>query len=184
MTKTVFVPFVLVILLATLNSCSVFRFAKIYTSSDKKKGMLYGDVYKKGQTSYRIGNLESDWKRLNIDYGDLFFANKNKTAAITVNSSCGTSKVSYSLSALSGSLLIGIKGKKLLERELVKIDNEDALFSVYEAKVDEDQLKIATAVFIRGECVYDFTYTNISDNFNRYLNDFIEFLAKFSVLEG
>ena len=184
MTNRVFVFLILVLSLSALNSCSVFKFAKIYTSSDKENGRLFGDVYKKDSTSYRIGELSSDWKRANIDYGDLFFTNKNKTAAITVNSTCDTAKVNYSLSALSGSLLIGIKGKKLVDREVINIDNEEALFSVYDSTVEEDQLKIATAVFTKGECVYDFSYTNISDNFDQYFNDFIEFLGSFRVLEG
>jgi len=176
--------FLLVLSLIVLSSCSVFKFAKIYTSTDKESGILSGDVYKKNSTSYRIGKLSSDWKRVNIDYGDLFFANNNKTAAITVNSTCESGKVDYSLSALSGSLLIGIKGKKLIRRELITVDNEEALFSVYDASVDEERLMIATVVFIKGDCVYDFTYSNISQNFDQYINDFIEFLEKFSVMEG
>ena len=181
MIKKVFI--LLVLSSVAFSSCSVFRFAKIYGSSDQEKGVLTGNVYSKDSTSYRIGELSGEWKRENIDYGDLFFANKNKTAAITVNSTCESGKAEYSLSALSGSLLIGIKGKKLLAREAIVVNNEQALLSVYDAVVDQDRLKIATVVFIKGECVYDFSYTNISDNFDLYFNDFIGFLAKFSVLE-
>ena len=181
MIKKVFI--LLVLSSVAFSSCSVFRFAKIYGSSDQEKGVLTGDLYSKNSTSYRIGELNSDWKRVKIDYGYLFFANKNKTAAITVNSTCESGKTEYSLRALSGSLLIGIKGKKLLGREEIVVDNEKALLSVYDAVVDQDRLKIATVVFIKGECVYDFSYTNISDNFDLYFNDFIGFLAEFSVLE-
>ena len=113
-------------------------------------------MYKTELTSYRIGNLGNNWKRVKIEYGDLFFANSNKTSAITVNSSCGPNKANYSLSALSGSLLVGLKGKELIDRELVVIDGEEALFSVYDAEFEGDDLKIATAVFKKEQCVYDF----------------------------
>ena len=165
------------------SSCSVIKFAKIYLSSDREEGKLIGDVYTKRSTNYRIGELDSDLQKVDINYGDLFFANKNNTAAVTVNSTCQTSKVNNSLSSLSGSLLIGIKEKKLLERNLIYIDDEEALFSVYKAQVEGSRLKIATAVFIKGECVYDFSYSNVSDNFDLYFNNFKEFLGKFSVLE-
>ena len=177
--------FILLLLTSVaFSSCSVFKFAKIYSTSDNESGTLNGDVFTKGATKYRIGTLNNDWKRVNIDYGDLFFANKSKTAAITVNSTCENDKVEYSLSALAGSLLIGIKGKKLLRREEIFIDNQQALFSVYDAVVEKDRLTIATAVFVKGECVYDFSYSNISDSFDLYFNDFVGFLENFSVLDG
>ena len=178
--------FIFPILLFTvliLSSCSVFKFAKIYASSDPGSGELHGDVYKSELTSYRIGKLGNDWKRVKIDYGDLFYTNKDKTSAITVNSSCGPNKTKYSLSALAGSLLVGIKGKKLVEREQVPVDGQDALFSVYEAEFEGDDLKIATVVFKKGQCVYDFSYSNINNEFNTYLNEFVKFISEFRVLD-
>ncbi len=166
-----------------LSSCSVFNFAQIYASSDSSSGALYGEIYKKEATSYQIGKLGSDWKRVNIDYGDLFFTNKMKTSAITVNSTCDTKKNKYSLNALAGSLLIGIKGKKLVEREIIKVDSQEALFSLYDAEIEGDMLKIATVVFKKGQCVYDFSYSNINDEFDFYLKDFVNFISEFKVLE-
>lgn len=167
----------------TLNSCSVFKFAKIYTSSDPGSGELHGDVYKTELTSYRIGSLGNNWKRVDIEYGDLFYTNESKTSAITVNSSCGPNKANYSLSALSGSLLVGVKGKQLIDRELVVIDGEEALFAVYDAVFEGDDLKIATAVFKKGQCVYDFSYSNINNEFDVYLEQFVKFISEFRVLD-
>jgi len=167
----------------TISSCSVFKFGKIYASSDPESGQLHGDIYKKDLTSYRIGSLGDNWKLVNIDYGDLFYTNNKKTSAITVNSSCGPNKAKYSLSALAGSLLIGVKGKKLIERELIQVDEEDALFSLYDAKIEGDDIKLATVVFKKGQCVYDFSYLNINDEFDTYLNEFVKFISEFRVLD-
>ena len=180
--RLLILPIVLATIL-TLSSCSVFKFAKIYTSSDPGSGELQGDVYKTELTSYRIGSLGDNWKRVNIDYGDLFYASRNRTSAITVNSSCGPNKSKYSLSALAGSLLVGIKGKKLVERELVQVDGQDALFSVYDAEFEGNDLKIATVVFKKGQCVYDFSYSNINDEFETYLKEFVKFISEFRVLD-
>ena len=165
------------------SSCSAYKFAKIYASSENSTGSLYGDIYKKDTTSYQIGRLGTNWTRDNIDYGDLFFTNNKKTSAITVNSTCDKNKINYSLKALSGSLLVGIKGKKLVDREIINIDGEEALFTVYDAEFEGDRLRIATAVFKKGNCVYDFSYSNINNEFDLYLDEFIEFISGFKVLE-
>jgi len=181
-TRLLILP-ILVVAVLTLSSCSVFKFAKIYASSDPGSGELHGDVYKTDLTSYRIGNLGNNWKRVNIDYGDLFYTNSKKTSAITVNSTCGPNKAKYSLSALAGSLLVGIKGKKLIERELIQVDGQDALFSLYDAKFEGDNIKLSTVVFKKGHCVYDFSYSNINDEFETYLKVFVKFISEFRVLD-
>lgn len=180
-TRLLILP-VFVALALTISSCSVFKFAKIYASSDPGSGQLQGDVYTTDLTSYRIGTLANNWKRVNIDYGDLFFTNKKRTSAITVNSSCGPNKTKYSLTALAGSLLVGIKGKQLIERELIQVDGQEALFSLYDAKYEGEDLKISTVVFKKEQCVYDFSYSNINDEFDTYFKEFVTFLSKFRVL--
>lgn len=167
----------------TISSCSVFNFAKIYTSSEPSSGEQKGNIFTSDQTSYRIGNLDDNWELENIDYGDIFYTNSKRTSAITVNSSCGPNKEKYSLFVLSGSLLVGVKGKKLIDRELIQVDEEDALFSLYDAKFEGDDIKIATVVFKKKQCVYDFSYLNINDEFDTYIKEFVEFISEFRVLD-
>ena len=167
-----------------LSSCSAFKFAKIYASSDNENnGALYGDIFTKDSTSYRIGTLGENWKVVNSEYGDLFFVNSKKDSAITVNSTCDPNKIKYSLEVLSGSLLVGIKGKKPVDKEIININGEEALFAVYDAEFEGDQLRIATAVFKKTDCIYDFTYSNINNEFDIYLEEFIGFISGFKVLE-
>ena len=180
-TRLLILPILIVVVLM-VSSCSVFKFAQIYTSSEPGNGELNGNIFTSDQTRYRIGDLGDNWKLVNIDYGDLFFTN-NKSSAITVNSSCSPKKANYSLSVLAGSLLVGIAGKKLIGRELIQVDGEDALFSLYDAEVEGDNIKIATVVFKKGQCVYDFSYLNINNEFDTYINEFVEFLSEFRVLD-
>lgn len=181
-TRLLILP-ILVVAILTLSSCSVFKFAKIYTSTEPGSGQLHGYIYTTDLTSYSIGKLDDNWKRVEIDYGDLFYTNNNKTSAITVNSTCNPNKAKYNLSVLAGSLLVGVKGKKLIDRELLMVDGEDALFSLYDAKFEGDDIKIATVVFKKGQCVYDFSYLNINNEFDTYLKEFVEFISEFRVLD-
>ena len=166
-----------------LGSCSAFRFAKHYTALNGNGGSLSGGVFTDSSNSYRIGHLGSTWNRVNSDYGDLLFVNESRTAAITVNSTCSSKKTDYSLLALSNSLLIGVKNKELVDRELINIDKEEAMFAAYRIKDDKENLHIATAVFKKGICIYDFSYSDIGESFDQQLKIFVSFLNDFEVLQ-
>ncbi len=172
----------LIFSLIAFSSCSVVKFTKIYSSSDREKGRFRNNVYKKSSTSYKIGELNDNWIKVSIDKGDLFFASRDNDAALKVNSTCSSTRISESLDSLSQSLLIGLKDKTLLARRSIRIDNEEGLFLIHSARLDGMELKIATAVFVKGKCVYDVTYSNIGDSFDLYFKDFMELVGKFSVI--
>lgn len=175
------VPLVISILL--LGSCSVVRFAKIYSSDDLSggKGELRGSVYTSGDTSYRIGILSDDWQRVSTDRGDIFFWNSAKKASITVNSVCDSNKLKYNLNALSESLVTGIRDKEMIKRDEIEIDGTDALYSEYEGIYDDRHIGIATIVLKKDKCVYDLSYSTLADSFNSHLEEYLEFSADFEV---
>ena len=166
-----------------LGSCSVTRFVGYYVSSGKgNSGELSGNVYKSEDTSYSIGSLPGGWQRVRVKGGDLVFQNSGLNATITVNSDCDGKKVNYNLPVLSESLLIGISGKELESREEGIIDGQSALYSIYSGKFDGVPIKIATLVFKKGSCLYDFTYASSPDSFETGYRDFRAFTSQFRVL--
>lgn len=166
-----------------LNSCSIVKFVGYYRSADSENdGKLNGLVYTSDDTSYRIGALPGDWKRLNIKGGDLAYNSLSSDSTITVNSTCDPKKKNYSLKALSESLLIGIKGKKAVSREEISVDGQKALSSVYTGSINDAPVKIETVVFRKGECIYDFTYASSPDSFDDGIVVFKEFISQFRVL--
>ena len=166
-----------------LNSCSIAKFVGYYASADSgNDGKLDGLVYTSDDTSYKIGTLPDDWKRLKIKGGDLAYNSLLSDSTITVNSTCDPKKKKYSLKALSESLLIGIKGKKAVKREETTVDGQKALSSLYTGSINDTPVKIETVVFRKGECIYDFTYASPPDSFDGGQIVFKEFISQFKVL--
>lgn len=166
-----------------LTSCSIARFVGYYMSGDNdNNGKLNGLVYTTDDTSYQIGALPGDWKRLKIEGGDLAFRNTAGDSTITVNSTCDPKKMKYSLRALSESLLIGIQGKKAERREEALVDGQKALRTLYTGKINNAPVMIETVVFKKGGCVYDFTYASTPDSFDGGIIVFNEFISQFRVL--
>jgi hypothetical protein len=164
------------------NSCSVIKFARYYASADSSPGKLKGRVYTSKYTSYEIGELQDNWRRIRLEGGDIAFWNDKLGTTITVNSTCNK-KMNYSLESLSESLLIGITDKKMVKRDEITIDNEKALESIYSGKLDNVPVRISTVVLKKRDCIYDFTYASSPDSFDRGLGDFKEFVLQFKVLE-
>ncbi|MEQ9618097.1 MAG: hypothetical protein RIG61_02860 [Deltaproteobacteria bacterium] len=166
-----------------MNSCSVVKFIGYYRSADSgNDGKLDGLVYTSDDTTYRIGALPGDWKRLDIEGGDLAYNSLLSDSTITVNSTCDPKKKNYSLKALSESLLIGIKDKKAVKREETSVDGQKALSSIYTGSINGAPVKIETVVFRKGECIYDFTYASPPDSFDDGEAVFEEFISQFRVL--
>ena len=166
-----------------LESCSIGKFIGYYASSGSDdKGKLKGQIYTSDNTSYRIGTLPEDWKRIGIKGGDIAFSNGSGDSTITVNSTCDERKMKYSLKALSESLIVGIKDKKAQSRQETEIDGQDALSTIYTGILDNVPVKIETRVFKKHNCVYDFTYGSSPDRFDTGATVFDEFISQFRVL--
>ncbi len=166
-----------------LGSCSVTRFVGHYVSSGEgNEGELSGNIYRSEETAYSIGMLPGGWQRVKVKGGDLVFQNTGLNATITVNSDCDGKKVNYNLPVLSESLLIGINDKELESREEAIIDGQSALYSIYTGKFDNVPIKIATLVFKKGSCLYDFSYASSPDSFDTGYREFKAFTSQFRVL--
>lgn len=166
-----------------LSSCAIAKFAGYYASAgDPEQGDLKGELFSSEYTTYRIGPLPGVWSKVKIEGGDLAFSNSSSGATITVNSTCDPNKTKYSLIALSESLLIGINRKEALSREIIYVDGQEALRSIYTGSYNGIALKIASVVFKKGECVYDFTYVSAPDTFEPGIAEFNNFISAFRVM--
>jgi len=165
------------------NSCSIIKFARYYAEADTSApGKLNGNVYVSSDTSYVIGSLPSNWKRIEIRGGDLAFWNKQFDTTITVDSTCEKNKIKYSLKALSNSLVIGIDGKQLVSDKETKISGETALQRIYLGKLSSIPFKMSTVVFKKGNCIYDFSYASTPGSFDPGFKDFNDFISQFMVI--
>ncbi len=166
-----------------LSSCSITRFVGYYISSGPgNDGELSGNIYRSENTTYSIGTLPEGWRRMKVEGGDLVFGDSKLKATITVNSICDGKKTGYNLVVLSESLLIGITGKEVRGREEAVIDGQKALYSIYSGNFDNVPITIATLVFKKGICIYDFTYASSPDSFGTGYMEFKAFTSQFRVL--
>jgi hypothetical protein len=166
-----------------LSSCAITKFAGYYISSGSSNdGKLSGNIYRSDSTAYSIGTLPGDWRRSKVKGGDLVFNNAKLQATITVNSTCDGKKTAYSMVVLSESLLIGINDKELQGRQEAQVDGQEALYSVYSGNFGGVPIKIATLVFKKGVCIYDFTYASSPDSFDTGYTEFQTFASQFRVL--
>jgi hypothetical protein len=172
---------ILIFFIACFSSCSIVKFARYYASADTPTGKLTGRVYKSKYTSYEIGELSDDWKRIKIEGGDLAFWSDKVRATITVNSTCNQ-KGRYSLKALSEPLVIGIADKQLVQRNELTVDGEKALEYIYLGKLDIASIKISAIVLKKVDCIYDLTYASAPNDFDGGFNEFKEFVSRFKVI--
>ena len=181
MNKT-YLSIFLSIVLITLSSCGIGGFVKAYQSVDKKPGSLNGNVFTTQYNSYKIGSLDKDWKRISIKKGDLAYFNKISKSTITLSSDCREAKRRYSLKALSNSLVVGIKDKKIIERSEFDVDKSVGLYTEYDAVVDDEQISLATFIYKSEKCNYDFSYSSSKDSFSDTVDDYINFISDFEEL--
>ena len=165
-------------------SCSVFRFARHYSAVYSESGRLVGNTFESDDTIYEIGILCDEWKKVDIRGGDITFLRGDIDATITVNSSCEKNIVKYNLIALSESLIIGFKDKKLLYREYKKINELRALYSVYTGNLDGHRLKLGIIVLKDQKCAYDLSYTSSPSDFELGIKDFSGFYSAFKVIKS
>ncbi|MEM7008953.1 MAG: hypothetical protein AAF462_07455 [Thermodesulfobacteriota bacterium] len=166
-----------------LSSCGVTKFVGYYASAgDEDQGDLEGQIFRSEDTSYQIGTLPSGWTRHNVEGGDLAYKNTGFDATMTINSTCNEKKKNYSLKALSESLLIGIKDKEAIERTEIAVSGQPALRTIYTGSLNEVPIKIATVVFRKDFCIFDFTYASSPQDFDKGIGDFDNFLSQFKAL--
>ena len=175
----------LLFLVVSFNACSVVNFARYYAAADTTAGKLNGRIYETKDTSYQIGELSSDWKRIDIKGGDLAYWNESIKTTITVNSTCtkNNEKAKYSLRALSEQLLVGIADKELVSGKEIDLNGEKALVSVYSGKLQGVPVKLGMVVIKNGQCIYDFTSASSPQNFDAGFRDLDSFISDFKIIE-
>ena len=88
----------------------------------------------------------------------------------------------YSLEMLNSQLFIGMKEKKVLRKESVIVDNQQAMHTIYVCEVDNHKFKVDSYVIKFGNKVYDLLYWAPSDSFDYVRQDFKSIVKSFKFL--
>jgi PAS domain-containing protein len=144
-------------------------------------GQLSHHRYTDDEASYRIGQLSSEWRPIDVDgQNDLAWHHDRQGAVLQVNASCARS-LDIPLSSLTNHLLIGFTERSIHRQERVPLAQREALFTELQAKLDGQPRHLALVVLKKDGCVYDFSLIAINkQSYDMLIAQFKTFLSGFS----
>jgi hypothetical protein len=121
-------------------------------------GTLDNGVFRQGQVAFRLGEIPSSWRRIDVDAADLAFRDDARGGSVLVNSRCGDKSDDVPLSALTHHLVIGTTDREYLSQKTVPFDGREAEHTIMRAKLDGVPMQYDIYVMKKDGCVYDFVY--------------------------
>jgi hypothetical protein len=148
-------------------------------------GALQNDVYRGSQTTYRIGDVSSEWTPVTVDdHNDLAWHSDAKEAVMHVDTNCDPA-LDIPLKALRSHLLIGFTDRDVIDEEVVPMDGREALRTHLIAKLDGVPREIVLQILKKNDCVYDFgLITPPGEAFESALSDFDQMVSGFTTDVG
>jgi hypothetical protein len=163
-------------------------------------GVLMGNEKPIDQKSDSYGVLDlskadADWSKLDpktvgderpnggdtisSEISDVAYQSKSTAAIISLNSACQAGKEyeNKDLKSLTDTLLLGASDVTLRDEQGVTIQDNPALQTTVEGKMNGEHVKLRTVVLRRQDCVYDLVYIARPEAFPRREQDFSHFVA-------
>lgn len=164
-----------------MRRSSTALFAFVLLSACGSTVALEGRVYRGEETSYRIGELDEGWQRINAPDNDLAFRNEAQHAVIQVNATCDPLS-DVPLSALTNHLLIGFTEREIEDQRLSPLDGREALRTAVSAKLDGVARDLILYVMKKDGCTYDFSLiVRPGASSAPTIESFDDFVASFAV---
>jgi hypothetical protein len=138
-----------------------------------------GSLLRKHDVAYRIGPLDSNFRRVHVEDNDLAFYSPG-AGSIAVNALCeGYEDVPQQ--ALLNHLLFGTTRRSYLIDEEVTLDGRAARHALVDAELDGVPVRLEIYVLRRARCVFDLSY--VSDRAARAHPQFAQFVHAFRIVE-
>ena len=138
-------------------------------------GKVVDSFYLDQAKGFKVPFLQEPWRRIAVPDVELAFRDEETEAVIALFSSCG-SEGRAPLNVLAKRLFFGIKERKLLERRPLSLNGAEAIHTILQGKLKEEEVKVSSYVVKRDECVYDLVYMAPPDRFEAKLLDFESFV--------
>lgn len=148
-------------------------------------GELRNGVYRDGEARYRIGDLGSDWRAMEVGgQNDLAYHDAQLGAIVQVNATCDPAS-DVPLSSLTNHLLFGFTDREYQSQEVIPMDEREALRTHVVAKLDGVPRELLLFVLKKNRCVYDFALiAPPGANFARAAAQFEPFVQGFTTELG
>ncbi len=149
--------------------------------------LLFPDRTAPKSSSYEVTAPGTPWHRLAVGddpnatdamKADVAYENPDTGAIISLNSICRKYN-KLSLDQLTENLVRGVGERKQVARKEIKLDDVDALDTLYEGVVDGVFLHLRTVVALKDDCTYDFIHVTVPKREVGHPKAFDDFLASF-----
>lgn len=132
---------------------------------------------------YALNMPGGDWTPVKVGKEDFALWNKQSHAMIALIASNFENK-KISLELLNNQLFIGMKNKKVIFKESVKIDSKEAIHTSITCEMDNYKFKIDSYVIKAKDRVYDLVYWSPCDSFDLALGDFVDMIKSFKLSQS
>lgn len=128
---------------------------------------------------YRATLPGPDWAVVESSRADLELRHRGAAAGMLVNATCTGSGPRRAPEALSRTLLLGLRDRRVIERGEATVGGRPAAHAVLEArgKPEGPLVRVETLTFVHGGCVYDLAYAASGAAFAALRKDFERFAA-------
>jgi hypothetical protein len=139
-----------------------------------------GKVYRGSDVSFRVGPLESDWRRIDVDGALLAFRDDESGATIAMNGRCGLDGDDVPLHALTHHLFLNFTKRRVESQQAVTLDGREALRTELSADLDGVSKQFVVYVLKKDGCVYDFLWIGADGSPQASAAEFQQFVQGFS----
>ncbi|MDN3515632.1 MAG: hypothetical protein NG747_14700 [Candidatus Brocadia sp.] len=140
-------------------------------------------VFSPSNGKYTVSMPGKGWEPLKIGKEDIVLWYKQHHAMIAIISSEIENK-GLSLEMLNRHLFLGMTNKEIISKEPVLVDNQSALHTILEGKMDNNKLKFDAYIIKMGDTVYDLVYWAPCDSFEDVRSDFERMVMSFKFVKN
>src|SRR4051812_18561919 len=115
-----------------------------------------GRVYRNGNLQFRVGQIPSDWRRIDADDALLAFRDDPANATVALNGRCGVDGDDVPLTSLTQHLFLQFTERELKSQQEQILDGRAALRTELVGKLDGVPKQFLVYVLKKDGCVYDF----------------------------
>lgn len=167
--------FAMIVLAVSMSAC--------FGGGKEPSGSIQGyrdGVVKLREGSYRVGDLPQAWKRVKFTYNSVVFRHTPTQASISTYAVCKETAEDASLEVLTRHLYNGVDQVKVDSQSEELLDGRRSLWTVWSGAMDGVPMKIETVAVKKNECLFDFYYVALPEDFATARGDFQQFVKGFS----
>jgi hypothetical protein len=138
-------------------------------------------VYSNEFVTYRVGQVEPGWERVQLD-DDVLAFHHDKLGTVSITSTCSDYE-DVPEEALLNHLLFGMRERNFRSEETVTVDGRGALHAVIDVQLDGVPVTLEVYLLKKDGCVYDMTLISSREAFAGARGVLTRLIAGFHVLK-